>query len=183
MEELAENEASVQAERMLSRIGISLSDSLRAAQVYWACHALNFTATRAKCQNAKLRTRRGTYGRSPPNQLLILLPFLKPAREKRKLSNNNKLEPQVVPSFYAGLPQNNPSDSMRVIFSSGNMFDSSDITWASIPSPALISTTKSEQGVRETAELQEVASVEVESNASHTESNKVQSDRPGGRWA
>ena len=45
--------ALIQAKCMFSGMGIPLSDSLWAAQAYWACNALNFTATKAnpKCKS------------------------------------------------------------------------------------------------------------------------------------
>ena len=56
---------------------------------------------------------------------------MKPRFEKRK--HTNKLEPQAVPCFYVGPSPNRPCDSMQVIFFSGTIVDSWDITWASIP--------------------------------------------------
>ena len=63
---------------------------------------------------------------------------------------------------------------MRVIFSSGTMIDSRDVTWASIPPLALV---LCEQGGQEPTELQEMESVEGETNASNGESDDLQFDR------
>ena len=114
--------ALIQAKCMFSGMGIPLSDSLWAAQAYWACNALNFTATKAnpKCKSPYEMW----YGRTPPSPF----PFLKPGFVKRK--RTNKLELQGVPCFYVGPSPNRTRDSMRVIFSSGTMIDSRDVTWA-----------------------------------------------------
>ena len=105
--------ALIQAKCMFSGMGIPLSDSLWAAQAYWTCNALNFTATKA---NPKYKSSYEMwYGRTP----LSPFPFLKPGFVKRK--RTNKLEPQAVPCFYEGPSPNRPRDSMRVTFSSGTM--------------------------------------------------------------
>ena len=108
------------------------------------------------------------YGRTPPSPF----PFLKPGFVKRK--RTNKLEPQAVPCFDVGPSPNRPRDSMRVIFSSGTMIDSRDVTWARIP--PLVSVL-CEQGGQEPTELQEMESVEGETNPSYGESDELQSDR------
>ena len=84
--------ALIQANCMFSGMGIPLSDSLWAAQAYWACNALNFTATKAnpKCKSPYEMW----YGRTPPSPF----PFLKPGFVKRK--RTNKLVPQAVPCSY-----------------------------------------------------------------------------------
>ena len=147
-------------------MGIPLSDSLWAAQTYWAFNALNFTAAKAnpKCKSPYEMW----YGRTPPSPF----PFLKPGFVKRK--RTNKLEPPAVPCFYVGPSPNRPRDSMRVIFSSGPMIDSRDVTWARIPRLASVSC---EQGGQEPTELQEMESVEGETNLSDGESDELQSDR------
>ena len=63
---------------------------------------------------------------------------------------------------------------MRVIFFSGTMPDSRDVTWASI-SP--LASVLCEQGGQEPTELQEMNSVEGETNASNGESDELQFDR------
>ena len=158
--------ALIQAKCMFSGMGIPLSDSLWAAQAYWACNALNFTATKAnlKCKSPYEMW----YGRTPPSPVF----FLKPGFVKRKRSN--KLEPQAVPCFYVGPSPNRPRDSMRVVFSSGTMIDSQDVTWASIPPLASV---LCEQGGKEPTELQEMESVEGKTNPSDGESDELQSDR------
>ena len=158
--------ALIQAKCMFSGMGIPLSDSLWAAQAYWACNALNFTATKAnpKCKSPYDMW----YGRTPQ----IPFPFLKPGFVKRK--RTNKLEPQAVPCFYVGPSPNRPRDSMRVIFSSGTMIDSRDVTWASIPPLASV---LCEQGGKMPTELQDMESVEGETNPSDGESDELQSDR------
>ena len=78
----------IQAKHMFSGMGISLSDSLWAAQDYWASDALNFTATKAN-PNCKFPYEM-RYGRTPPSPF----PFLKPGFVKRK--RTNKLETQAV---------------------------------------------------------------------------------------
>ena len=158
--------ALIQAKCMFSGMGIPLSDSLWAAQAYWACNALNFTATKAnpKCKSPYEMW----YGRTPPSPF----PFLKPGFVKRK--RTNKLEPQAVPCFYVGPSPNRPRDSMRVIFSSGTMIDSRDVTWARIPPLASV---LCEQGGQEPTELQETESVEGETNPSDGESDGLRSDR------
>ena len=108
------------------------------------------------------------YGRTPPSPFR----FLKPRFEKRK--HTSKLEPPAVPCFYVGLSPNRPRDSMRVIFFSGTMTDSRDVTWASIPPLASI---LCEQGGQEPTELQEMKSVEGETNASNGDSDELQLDR------
>ena len=151
---------------MFSGMGIPLSDSLWAAQACWACNALNFTATKA---NLKCQSRYETwYGRTPPSPF----PFLKPGVVKRK--RTNKLEPQAVPCFYVGTSPNRPCDSMRLIFSSGTIRDSRDVTWGSIPPLASV---LCEQRGQEPTELQEMESVEGETNPSDGESDELQSDR------
>ena len=147
-------------------MGIPLSDSLWAAQAYWACNALNFTATKAN-PNCK-STYEMWYGRTPPSPF----PFMKPGFVKRK--RTNKLEPQAVSCFYVGPSPNRPRDSMRVIFSSGTMVDSRDVTWASIPPVASV---LREQGGQEPTGLQERESVKGETNPSDGESDELQSDR------
>ena len=104
------------------------------------------------------------YGRSLPSPF----PFLKPGFVKRK--RTNKLEPQAVPCFYVGPSTNRPRDSMRVIFSSGTMVDSRDVTWASIPPLASVSC---EQGGQKPTELQEMESVKREISASNGESDEL----------
>ena len=158
--------ALIQAKCMFSGMGIPLSGSLWAAQAYWACNALNFTATKAnpKCKSPYEMW----YGRTPQSPF----PFLKPGFVKRK--RTNKLEPQAVPCFYVGPSPNRPRDSMRVIFSSGTVIDSRDVTWASIPPLASV---LCEQGGKEPTELQEKESVEGETNPSDGESDELQSDR------
>ena len=158
--------ALTQVKRMFSGMGILLSDSLWAAQACWACNALNFTATKAnpKCKSPYEMW----YGRTPPSPF----PFLKPGFVKRK--RTNKLEPQAVPCIYVGPSPNRPRDSMRMIFSSGTMIDSRDVTWASIPPLASV---LCEQGGQEpTDELLEMESVEGETNASNGESDELQFD-------
>ena len=61
---------------------------------------------------------------------------------------------------------------MRVIFSSGTIIDSRDVTWASIPPLASV---LCEQGGQEPTELQEMESVERETNPSDGESDELQS--------
>ena len=158
--------ALIQTKCMFSGMGIPLSDSLWAAQAYWACNALDFTATKAnpKCKSPYEMW----HGRTPPSPF----PFLKPGFVKRK--RTNKLEPQAVPCFSVGPSPNRPRDSMRVIFSSGTMRDSRDVTWARIPPLASV---LCEQGGQESTELQEMESVEGEANPSDGESDELQSDR------
>ena len=97
---------------------------------------------------------------------------MKPEFVKRK--RTNKLEPQAVPCFYVGPSPNHPRDSIQVMFSSGTMIDSRDVTWASILHFASI---LCEQGGQEPTELQEMESVEGETNPSDGESDELQSDR------
>ena len=125
----------------------------------------NFTATKAnpKCKSPYDMW----YGRTPPSPF----PCLKPGFVKRK--RTEKLEPQVVPCFYVGPSPNYPRDSMRVMFSSGTMIDSRDVTWASIPPLASV---LCEQEGQEPTELQEIESVEGETNPSDGESDELQSD-------
>ena len=120
----------------------------------------NFTATKA---NPKWY-----YCRTPPSPFL----FLKSGFVKRK--RTNKLEPQAVPCFYVGPSPNRLRDLMRVIFSSSTMIDSRDATWASIPPLASV---LCEQGGQEPTKLQEMESVEGETNPSEGESDELQSDR------
>ena len=83
--------ASIQAKRIFSGMGISLGDSLWAAQAYWACHALNFAAAKA---NPKRKSPCEIWhGRPPPSPFL----FLKPGFVNKK--RTNKLEPQAVLCF------------------------------------------------------------------------------------
>ena len=166
MIESAGKVALIQAKCTFSGMGIPLSDSLWAAQTYWAFNALNFTAAKAnpKCKSPYEMW----YGRTPPSPF----PFLKPGFVKRK--RTNKLEPPAVPCFYVGPSPNRPRDSMRVIFSSGTMIDSRDVTWARIPRLASV---LCEQGGQEPTELQEMESVEGETNLSDGESDELQSDR------
>ena len=135
--------ALIQAKCMFSGMGIPLSGSLWTAQAYWACNALNLTATKVnpKCKSPYEMW----YGRAPPSPF----PFLKTRFVKRK--RTNKLEPQAVPCLYVGPSPNRPRDSMRGIFSSGTMKDSRYVTWASIP--PLVSVL-CEQGGQEPTELQ-----------------------------
>ena len=91
-----------------------------------------------------------------------------------KRKQTNKLEPQAVPCFYVGPSLNRPRDSMRVIFSSGTMIDSPDVTWARIHRLASV---LCEQGGQEPTELQDMESVEGETSPSDCVSNELQSDR------
>ena len=118
------------------------------------CLALIFTATKAnpKC----ISPYEMWYGRTPPSPFL----FLKPGFVKRK--RTNKLEPQAVPCFYVGPSPNRPHSSMRVIFSSGTMIDSRDVTWVSIPPLASV---LCEQGGQEPTRPQKMEFVEREINA------------------
>ena len=90
-----------------------------------------------------------------------------------KRKRTNKLEPQAVPCFYVEPSPNRPRDSMRVIVSSGTIVDSRDVTWASIPPLASV---LCEQGGQEPTELQEIESVEGETNPSNGETDDLQSD-------
>ena len=63
---------------------------------------------------------------------------------------------------------------MRVIFSSGTMIDSRDVTRASIPPLASV---LCEQGEQEPIEIQEMEPEEGETNASNGESDELQFDR------
>ena len=157
----------VQAKCMFSGMGIPLSDSLWAAQAYLTCNALNFTAAKA-VPECKSPYEMWYDGRTPPSPFLFLIPgFVKRKR-------TNKLESQAVPCFYVGPSPNRPRDSVRVVFSSGTMIDSRDVTWARIPPLASV---LCEQGGQEPTELQERESVEGETNLSDGESDELQSDR------
>ena len=105
------------------------------------------------------------YGRTPPSPF----PFLKPGFVKRKRIYN--LEPQAVPCFYVEPSPNRPRDSMRMMISSGTMIDSPDVTRASTPPLASV---LCEQGGQEPTELQEMESVEGETNASNDDSDELQ---------
>ena len=158
--------ALIQAKCMSSGMGIPLSDSLWAAHAYWACNALKSKASKAnpKCKSPYEMW----YGRTPPSPFS----FLKPGFVKSK--RTNKLEPQAVLCFYVGPSPNRPRDSMRVMFSSGTMIDSRDVTWTSMPPLASV---LYEQGGQEPTEVQEMESVEGETNPSDGESDEIQSDR------
>ena len=75
--------AFIQTKCMFSGMGIPLSDSLWAAQAYWACNALTFTATKAnpKCKSPYEMW----YGRTPPSPF----PFL-------SLGINGTLSPPIA---------------------------------------------------------------------------------------
>ena len=107
-------------------MGVPSGNSLWTAQAYWACHALNSTATTS---NPRCMTPYEMwYGKVHPSPF----PFLKPGFVKRK--RGNKLEPKAVPCSYIGRSPNRPRDSMRVMLRSGAMIDSRRVTWACIPS-------------------------------------------------
>ena len=144
---------------MFSGMGIPLSDSLWAAQAYWACNALHFTATKA---NPKRKSPYEMwYGRTPPSPF----PFLKPGFEKRK--RTNKLEPQAVPCFYVGPSPSRPRGSMRVMFSSGTMIRLTGC-YVGECSPSRFSVMLCEQGGQEP----------TDTNPSDGESDELQLVRP-----
>ena len=125
MIESAGKAAIIQAGLNFRGMGIPSGNSLWAAQAYWACRALNSTATTS---NPRCMTPYEMwYGKVPPSPF----PFLKPGFVKRK--RGNKLEPKAVPCFYIGPSPNRPRDSMRVMLRSGAMVDSRHVTWACIP--------------------------------------------------
>ena len=147
-------------------MGIPSGNSLWAAQAYWACHALNSTATTS---NSRCMTPYEMwYGKVP----LSPFPFLKPGFVKRK--RGNKLEPKAVSCFYIGPFPNRPRDCMRVMLRSGAMIDSRHVTWACIPSLTSVpdypvgSMIGRERGGSNTAELrpEKVKPAGVESDAS-----------------
>ena len=147
-------------------MGIPSGNSLWAAQAYWACHALNSTATTS---NPRCMTPYEMwYSKVPPSPF----PFLKPGFVKCK--RGNKLEPKAVPCFYIGPSPNRPRDSMRVMLRSGAMTDSRHVTWACIPPLTPVpdypvgSMIGRGRGGSKTAELrsEEVESAGVESDAS-----------------
>ena len=107
-------------------MGITSGSSLWAVQAYWACHALNSTAT--TCNPRCMTPYEMWYGKVPPS----LFPFLKPDFVKRK--RRYKLESTAVSCFYIGPSPNCLRDSMRVILCLGAMIDSRHVTWACIPS-------------------------------------------------
>ena len=123
---------------MFPSMGVSSGDSLWAAQAYWACHALNSTATTS---NPQCKTPYEMwYGKVPPSPF----PILKPGFVKRK--RVDKLKPKAVPCYYIGPSPNRPRDSMRVMLRSGVMIDSRDVTWASVPPPSHVVAPKSGNG-------------------------------------
>ena len=149
--------ALIQAKCMFSGMGIPLSDSLWSAQAFGPVTPSANLLTR--CGIVELHRVRSPF-------------FLKPGLVKRK--RTNKLEPQAVPCFYVGPSPNRPRDSMRVIFFSGTMIDSRDVTRASIPPLASF---LCEQVGKEPTKLKEMESVEGETNPSDGESDELQSDR------
>ena len=124
MIESAGKAAITQASLNFSGMGIPSGNYLWAAQVYWACHVLNSTATTS---NPRCTTHEMWYGKVPPS----LFPFLKPRFVQRK--RGNKLESKAVPCFCTGPSPNRRRDSMRVMLRSGAMIDSRPVTWACIP--------------------------------------------------
>ena len=126
MIESAGKAAIIQAGLNFRGMGIPFGNSLWGAQAYWACHALNSTATTSNSRF--MAPYEMWYGKVPPSPF----PFLKPRFVKRK--RGNKLKPKAVPCFYIGPSPNRPRDSLRVMLCSCAMIDSRHVTWSCIPS-------------------------------------------------
>ena len=126
MIELAGKAAIIQAGLEFPGLRIPSRNSLWAAQAYWACHALNSTATTSNLRC--MPPYEMWYGKVAPSSF----PFLKPGFAKRK--HSNKLEPEAIPCFYVGPSPNCPRDSMREGLRSGAMIYSRHVTLACIPS-------------------------------------------------
>ena len=95
--------AQVQAESLFRGSKIPSGRKLWSARNYWACYALNRTATSANVgDKSPFEMRFGTVPQSP-------IHFLKPGYVKTK--RQDKLRPKVLPCFFVGPSANRPRDT------------------------------------------------------------------------
>ena len=101
-------------------------ESLWAEQAYWACYAINCTATSA---NLGFKSLHEMWFGSPPSSSPF--PFLKPGF--RSVKRRNKLQPKAVRYWYLGPAPNYPRDAMRILCKSGRVVATRHVTWAHVP--------------------------------------------------
>ena len=132
MVETAGMAAQVQAKSFFRGFKIPSGSRLWSARNYWACYALNRTATSANVgDKSPFEMRFGTAPQSP-------IPFLKPGYVKTK--RQDKLKPKAFPCFFIGPSANRPRDSYELLLRSGNVINSRNVTWARLSSPITAST-------------------------------------------
>ena len=125
MVESADMAAQVQAESLFRALKTPPGSRLWSARNYWACCALNRTATRANVADESLfEMRFGTVPQSP-------IPILKPVYVKTK--RQDKLRPKAFPCFFIGLSANRPRDTYEVLLISGSVVHSRNVTWSRLP--------------------------------------------------
>ena len=114
-----------QAKSLFRGFKIPFGNSLWSAPNYWACYALNRTATSASVgDKSPFEFRFGMVPQSP-------IPFLKPGYVKTK--RQDKLRPKALPWFFIGLSANRPRDTYEVLLNSGSVVNSRNVTWARLP--------------------------------------------------
>ena len=105
MIESADMAAQVQAKSLFRGFKIPSGSRLWSARNYWACYALNRTATSSNVgDKSPFEMRFGTVPQSP-------IPFLKPGYVKIK--RQNKLRRKALPYFFIGPSANRPVVPMR----------------------------------------------------------------------
>ena len=103
MVESAGMAAHVQAKPLFREFKIPSGSRLWSARNYWACYALNRTATSANVEDkSPFEMRFGTVPQSP-------IPFLKPGYVKTK--RQDKLKPEALTCFFIGPSANRPRDT------------------------------------------------------------------------
>ena len=90
-------------------------------RAFWACDALNRTATSANPENKSPVGMRRKVPRSP-------FPFLRQGYAKR--NRLHKLYPKAVLFFNLGPAPNRPRDTIRVLTESNQIVDTRNVTWA-----------------------------------------------------
>ena len=117
--------AQVQAKSLFRGFKIPSGSRLWSARNYWACYALNRTATIANVgDKSPFEMRFGTLPQSP-------IPFPKPGYVKIK--RQDKLRPEALPCFFIGPSANRPFDTYEVLLNSGSVVHSRNVTWARLP--------------------------------------------------
>ena len=117
--------AQVQAKLLFRGFKIPSGSRLWSARNYWACYALNRTATSANVvDKSHFEMRFGTVPQSP-------IPFLKPGYVKIK--RQDKLRSKALPCFFIGPSANRPRDIYEVLLNFGSVVHSRNVTWARLP--------------------------------------------------
>ena len=126
MVESADMAAQVQAKSLFRGFKIPSGSRLWSARNYWACYALNHTATSANVgDKSPFEMRFGTALQSP-------ISFLKPRYVKTK--RQDKLRPKALPCFFIRPSANPPViPTYEVLLNSGSVDHSRNVTWARLP--------------------------------------------------